>query len=75
MLALDQVGVRALDELTLAVELDALQPQVLQALVREAIEANLDLDRLARERDIEERERQRVAVIRTQVGQLLEGLR
>jgi hypothetical protein len=44
-----------------AVELDALPPDVLRDRLIEAVERNLDLEQLSRIRELEERERQRVA--------------
>lgn len=44
-----------------AVELDALPPDVLLARLLENVESNLDLEQLSRTRELEERERQRIA--------------
>lgn len=48
----------------LGVELDALPPATLQALVREAIESNLDLSRFEAERLRERAERDRLEILR-----------
>ena len=48
----------------LAVELDALSPQVLEQVVQEAIEANLDLSLFEEEKAREDTERERIEELR-----------
>ena len=56
---------------TLAVELDALSPEALQALVREAIETSLDLPQLELERETEAAERIFLEGVRERVDRAL----
>ena len=55
----------------LAVELDALRPNVLQQLVRESIEAHLDLSQLSSERQRQADERTRLKELRSTVLELV----
>ena len=57
----------------LAVELDALRPNALEALVRESIESRLHLDRLQAEQETEAAERDRLAHLRGKVVALIES--
>ena len=58
---------------TLAVELDALPPATLEALVREAIEQNLDLSKFAAEQQQEEAERIALNELRAEVVRFMAG--
>ena len=58
---------------TLAVELDALPPATLEALVREAVEQNLDLSRFAAEQQREEAERIALNELRAEVVRFVDG--
>jgi len=58
---------------SLAVELDALPPQVLEALVRRAIEERLDLGLVESEREEEARERVRLQGLKDRVIELVEA--
>ena len=51
----------------LAVELDALPPDVLQSLIRDAIEGNVDMSAFERERVIEQQERENISHLRQRV--------
>jgi len=57
----------------LAVELDALRPDVLESLVRGSIESRLYLDRLQAEQETEAVERDRLAHLREKVVALIES--
>ena len=57
----------------LAVELDALRPDQLKKLVEQAIRSNLDLSRLKREGDRQDRERNTIAGIRRRILGLLDN--
>ena len=56
-----------------AVELDALRPDDLQGLLREAIENNLDLSAFERERDIQDDEVESLAELREEITKVLAG--
>ncbi len=56
----------------LAVELDALNPDQLKALVEDAIRSNLDLSLFERERAAQESERGRIAEVQRKVQSLME---
>lgn len=58
----------------LAVELDALPPATLEAIVRESIEQNLDLSQFQEEQEAEVPERERLESLRESVRQYVEGL-
>lgn len=55
----------------LAVELDALPPATLEALVRQSIEQNLDLSMFERERRREAAERKRVVALRSKIQKVI----
>jgi len=60
----------------LAVELDALSPEVLQALVRDAIETSLDMALVERQRAAEADEREVLQGLKAKVDRALKrGLR
>jgi hypothetical protein len=56
----------------LAVELDALRPDLLQALVKDAIESNLDLSQFEAERRIEQEELRHLAGMKARIERLLQ---
>ncbi len=56
---------------TLAVELDALSPEVLQGLVRDAIETSLDMERVERERAAEAGDVEAIRVLKAKVDRAL----
>ena len=59
---------------TLAVELDALPPAVLQTMIRDSIEDCLNLSHLQAEREVEGAELANLAELRDRSLPLLEGL-
>ena len=52
--------------------IDALEPAILEQLVRDAIEANLDMSEFEREQDLETGEAARIEAIRAQVETFME---
>jgi len=60
---------------SLAVELDALRPDLLQDIVQKAIEENLDLSRFKEEQQIEQQEVSRLSVIKQHIEHVLDEVR
>lgn len=59
----------------LAVELDAFKPRQLQAVVREAILRNIDVDAFEIEKDQQEADLERIAKLRAKVEKALKGVK
>jgi hypothetical protein len=55
----------------MAVELDALDPALLQTIVRAEIQASLDMDEVERQREIEDEERRAMAIMKEDVLKVL----
>lgn len=56
----------------LAVELDALRPDVLSEKIKEAIESELDMDKYRAQRVIEKRERRELAELKTKISEFID---